>query len=79
MKSRFLEKHGMKLINEKNKCAHSVGRAHHRNTAGEQLLGEQRAGCLRVHPVFYELTVVTGGVSVKRGLPSDAILPKLPL
>ena len=37
------------------------------------------AGCLRVRPGYYELNVITGGVSVKHGLSSDAGLPKLPL
>lgn len=79
MKSRFLEKHEMKFVNEKNKSAHSVERAQLRNMGWGAACRKYIAGCLRVHPVYDELNVLTGVGSVIHGLPSDASVPKLPL
>lgn len=53
VKSRFLEKHEMKLISEKNKCAHSAKRAQLRNTAVGAACRKYIAGCLRDHPVWW--------------------------
>lgn len=69
----------MKFVNEKNKSAHSVERAQLRNTGWGAACRKYIAGCLRVHPVYDELNVLTGVGSVIHGLPSDASVPKLPL